>query len=70
VTVRDASANILASWGDSGDPTAPGNCASPHGICVDSRGNLFLGEVTHTSRISRGLAPPGTHCFQRFARVG
>jgi DNA-binding beta-propeller fold protein YncE len=69
VTIRDEQGTILASWGDSGDPVAAGNCASPHGIRVDSRGDLYLGEVTYTSRISRKVLPPSCHCFQKFVRV-
>jgi DNA-binding beta-propeller fold protein YncE len=69
VTVRDRDGRIKSEFGDGGDATEPGNMASPHGICVDSAGNLFVGEVTYTSRISRGVLPAGTHVFQRFARV-
>jgi sugar lactone lactonase YvrE len=69
VTVRDRAGRVLSAFGDDGDATRPGNMASPHGICVDSRGNLFVGEVTYTSRISRGILPAGTHVFQRFERV-
>ena len=69
VTVRDADGTVLSGWGDEGDPAAAGNCAAPHGIRVDSQGDLYLGEVTYTARISRGLLPPGTHCFQKFVRV-
>jgi hypothetical protein len=69
VSMRDRDGKILSAWGDEGDPTAPGNMASPHGVCVDSRGDLYVGEVTYTSRISRGVLPPGTHVFQKFVRV-
>lgn len=69
VTVRDASGAILSSWGDQGDPAAPGNVAAAHGICTDARGDVYLGEVTHTARISRGLVPPGTHVLQKFRRL-
>jgi DNA-binding beta-propeller fold protein YncE len=69
VTVRDAAGTILAAWGDTGDPAAPGNCAAPHGIRVDSHGDLYLGEVTYTARISARLVKPSCHCFQKFRRV-
>jgi DNA-binding beta-propeller fold protein YncE len=49
VTIRDEQGAILSAWGDEGDPTLAGHCASPHGITVDSRGDLYLGEVTYTS---------------------
>jgi DNA-binding beta-propeller fold protein YncE len=69
VTIRDADGAILAGWGDEGDPAAAGACAAPHGIRVDSHGDLYLGEVTFTSRISAKLVKPSCHCFQKFVRV-
>jgi DNA-binding beta-propeller fold protein YncE len=69
VTVRDASGAVFSAWGDTGAPEASGNCAAPHGIRVDSTGDLYLGEVTYTSRISRGAVRPSCHCFQKFVRV-
>ncbi len=69
VTVRDRSGRILASWGDTGDPTEPGNICAAHGICTDADGNVYVGEVTQTARIGAGLVPAGTHVFQRFVRV-
>ncbi len=69
VTIRNASGAILSAWGDAGDPCAPGHCAAPHGIAVDSEGSLYLGEVTYTARVRRGLVPPTCHVFQKFVRV-
>ena len=69
VTVRDAAGNVLTAWGDDGDPTAPGNFAAPHGVALDSAGNLYVGEVTYTARVRTGKVPPHCHVFQRFVRV-
>ncbi|HUE75674.1 MAG TPA: peptidyl-alpha-hydroxyglycine alpha-amidating lyase family protein [Chloroflexota bacterium] len=69
VTIRDSEGQVLGGWGDEGNPCEPGNCASPHGVAVDSQGDIYLGEVTYTSRVSRGLAPPSCHVFQKFVRV-
>jgi len=49
------------------DATAPGSFAAPHGVAVDSRGDVYVSEVTWTFAVSRGLAPEGTHTFQKFA---
>lgn len=70
VTIRNAEGTILAAWGDSGDPAAAGNFAAPHAIRVDSRGTLYVGEVTYTSRVSNKVVAPSCHCFQRFVRIG
>jgi hypothetical protein len=47
---------ILDRWGERGD--APGQfAASPHACWLDSRGDLYVGEVTTHDR------------FQKFVRV-
>lgn len=52
------------------DRTAPGSFIAAHDICVDSRGDVYVGEVTWTFAVSRGNAPEGSHTLQKFARVG
>jgi hypothetical protein len=46
-----------------------GNFYAPHCICVDSKGDVYVGEVTNTDWVSKGLAPEGAHMFQKFTRV-
>ncbi len=69
VTVMDMSGKVLARFGHEGERTAPGNFIAPHGICADSRGDIYVSEVTHTFGASRGHIPVGCHTFQKFARV-
>ena len=66
VSVFDRDGRLLARWGGP-DATAAGSFAAPHGLAVDSRGDVYVGEVTWTFAVSRGLAPEGTHTFQKFA---
>src|SRR6266540_1088026 len=66
VSVYDREGRVLARWG-SQDQVAAGSFAAPHGIAVDSRGDIYVSEVTWTFAVSRGLAPAGTHAFQKFA---
>src|SRR4030095_9124546 len=47
VSVHDGNGNVLARWGGP-DPTAAGSFAAPHGIAVDSRGDVYVSEVTWT----------------------
>ncbi|HEY8742449.1 MAG TPA: hypothetical protein VIU62_05095 [Chloroflexota bacterium] len=47
---------------------AAGNFIAPHDICVDSRGDLYVAEVTHTFAASLGLVAPDSHSFQKFTR--
>ena len=66
VSVFDRDGKLLARWGGP-DATAAGSFAAPHGLAVDSRGDVYVSEVTWTFAVSRGLAPEGTHTFQKFA---
>ena len=70
VSVLDLGGRVLARWGGP-DGCAPGNFWAPHTICADSRGDLYVGEVTYTfSGLGKaGLVPPGCHTLQKFARV-
>lgn len=67
VSVFDATGKVLARWG-SADRCAPGAFAAPHDIAVDSRGDLYVAEVTHTFAGRAGLVPPDCHTFQKFSR--
>jgi sugar lactone lactonase YvrE len=68
VSVFDLDGNLLLRW-ISADRCAPGNFLAPHALTVDSKGDLYVGEVSHTFAISRGVAPPDCHTFQKFTRV-
>ncbi len=67
VSIFDPEGRVLARWGGP-DRCAPGNFVAPHDLCVDSRGDLYVAEVTHTFAGRAGLAPPDCHTFQKFIR--
>jgi len=69
VTVMDMKGKVQARFGHEGERTAPGNFIAPHGICADSRGDIYVMEVTETFGVSRGQVPAGSHMLQKFARV-
>ena len=48
----------------------PGNFIAPHGLWADSRGDLYVGEVTVASGAAARLAPLTAQCFQKFVRSG
>jgi hypothetical protein len=66
LSVFDPEGRVLARWGTA-DATAAGSFAAPHGLAVDSRGDIYVSEVTWTFAVSRGRAPADTHTFQKFA---
>ncbi len=67
VSVLDNEGNLLLSW-VSADRCAPGNFVAPHSICADSRGDIYVGEVTHTFGVTPGLVPADCHMFQKLER--
>jgi len=69
ISVFDPDGNLLLRW-MSEDGCAPGNFFVPHTMCVDSHGDLYVGEVGYTSGVSKGLIPPTCHTLQKFKRKG
>ncbi len=65
VSVFDEDGRLLARWGTP-EATKPGSFAAPHGLAVDSKGAVYVAEVTWTFAVSRGLAPADCHTFQKF----
>jgi DNA-binding beta-propeller fold protein YncE len=65
VTVRNPSGEILAEWGAQ-DPQADMYFA-PHAITMDSRGDLYMGQVLKS--YSNGKAPTGRPTLHKYVRV-
>ena len=52
------------------DPRAPGQFAAPHSLVMDSRGDLYVGEVCHIQAVAvLKIEPAGLHPLQKFVRV-
>ena len=58
MSVFDRDGRLLARWGGGSNPCAPGDFFAPHDICLDSRGDLYVGEVTWSAGGNRGVVPP------------
>ena len=67
VSIFDLQGNVITRWGGA-DREAPGYFVAPHTICIDSRGDMYVGEVTWTFGVSRGGVREDAHTFQKFAR--
>jgi DNA-binding beta-propeller fold protein YncE len=65
VSIFDRHGELQARWGGR-DPCAPGNFFAPHGICVDSRGDIYVAEVVLLAGGNRGLVPASCHTLQKF----
>ena len=72
VTVYDRDGAIVARWGASTvSRAAPGNFIAPHGIAVDSRGDLYVCEVADTFGVRQNGMDPAEaagHQIQKFTR--
>lgn len=62
---------LVARWGQGpdDDSTLPGNFTAPHDIAVDSRGDVYVAEVTYAEFGRLGNAGPDCHTLQKFRRI-
>jgi DNA-binding beta-propeller fold protein YncE len=69
VTIHDLTGSRLARLGDIHPGEGPGQFTTPHGLAVDSHGDLYVGEVAWTA-YGRRLDPPRmARCFRKLVRV-
>ena len=68
VSVFAADGRLVARWGGGLDPCAAGDFFAPHDLCLDSHGDLYVGEVTWSAGGNRGVVPPDCHPLQKFGR--
>src|SRR5947209_2438522 len=66
LSVFDREGRLQARWGGGDDPCAPGNFFAPHDVCIDSHGDLYVGEVVLSAGGNRGLVPASCHALQKF----
>jgi len=71
VSILDTDGSLIERIGGS-DGTVPGSFWAPHGICVDSAGDLYVGEVSYSfgGFGERGELPDGVRTLQKLARNG
>jgi DNA-binding beta-propeller fold protein YncE len=70
ISLYDTKGNLLARLGNKPEGEAPGQFIAPHGICIDSRGDIYLGEVSWTHTGSRLNPPRELRSLQKLVRVG
>jgi DNA-binding beta-propeller fold protein YncE len=69
VSIYDQRGKLVGRFGHPQAGEGPGQFIAPHGVAVDSHGDLYVGEVSYT-RLGRRLNPPReVRSFQKFARV-
>jgi sugar lactone lactonase YvrE len=70
VSINGAKGELLARLGSRPAGLEPGQFISPHGLAVDSRGDIYVGEVSYTNWGRRGPIPPGLRSLQKLVKVG
>ncbi|MSQ07401.1 MAG: hypothetical protein EXR54_06710 [Dehalococcoidia bacterium] len=70
VSVYDTSGNVLARLGDQGPGEGPGQFIAPHGVCIDSRGDIYVAEVSWTDTGSKLSPPREMRSLQKLVRKG
>jgi hypothetical protein len=66
ISVFTRDGELLSRWGGGADPCAAGDFFAPHDLCLDSRGDLYVGEVVMSAGGNRGLVPADCHSLQKF----
>jgi DNA-binding beta-propeller fold protein YncE len=70
VSIFDRAGVLHARWGGGDNPCAPGDFYAPHGLWVDSHGDLYVAEVALSAGGRKGLVPTSCHTLQKFVRKG
>ena len=70
VTVMNTNGEVQARIGHLGYGLETGQFMAPHGICLDSKRNLYVGEVAHTNMSHFETPPDVVRSFQRLTKVG
>ncbi|MDA8217910.1 MAG: peptidyl-alpha-hydroxyglycine alpha-amidating lyase family protein [Dehalococcoidales bacterium] len=69
ISVRERGGRVLAWWGEGQDECTPGYFFAPHAVAVDSRGDLYVGEVVYSAGQRGKLISVDCHALQKFRRA-
>lgn len=69
VSVHDLKGRRLARLGDTLPGEEPGQFTAPHGLAIDSRGDIYVGEVSWSAYGRRLDSPREVRCFRKLVRV-
>ena len=70
VSIYDTQGNVLARLGDQGPGEGPGQFIAPHGVSIDSRGDIYVAEVSWTDTGSKLTPPREMRSLQKLVRQG
>ena len=70
VSIMDTKGNTLARLGDGPEGINPGQFTAPHGVCVDSHGDIYVGEVAWTHSRRYANPPDEIRSLQKLVSKG
>ena len=68
VSIFSRDGSLLARWGGGRNPYAAGDFIAPHDIWLDSRGSLYVSEVSISAGAARGLVGEDCPSLQKFVK--
>ena len=69
VSIYDLEGNRVCMFGDKDEGEGPGQFIAPHGIAVDSHGDIYVSEVSYTIRGSKMDPPRELRSFSKYQHV-
>jgi DNA-binding beta-propeller fold protein YncE len=69
VSIYDLNGNRVCVFGDKNEGEGPGQFIAPHGIAVDSHGDVYVSEVSYTIRGSKMDPPRELRSFSKYQRA-
>ena len=69
VSIYDLDGNLVCRFGAPEEGEGPGQFIAPHGIAVDSKGDLYVAEVSFTIRGSKMDPPRELRSISKYRRV-
>ena len=70
VSIHDLTGRRLSRLGDAQPGEGPGQFLAPHGVAVDSQGDIYVGEVSWTEFGSKQDPPREVRSFRKLVKVG
>ena len=69
ISVLNKQGQVLQRIGDLGYGLEPGQFIAPHGLCLDSKCNIYVAEVARTAMSHHGTPPNDVRSFQKLQKV-
>ena len=70
ISIYNTSGNVIARLGNQGEGFETGKFVAPHGVCIDSRADIYVGEVSWTHTRSYSNPPDDPRTLQKLVKKG